>query len=47
MYSQYYKYGLEHFINKNLMGLKKPDAKKRVFYLTILLGVIITSVVVS
>jgi hypothetical protein len=46
MYKNYYKYGFEHFINKNLLGLKKPDTKKRVFYLTILLGVILTGIMI-
>jgi len=46
MYSHYYKYGFEHFINKNLLGLKKPDTKKQVFYLIMIFGVILTGIMI-
>lgn len=41
LYNKYYKLGLEHFINKQLLGLHKPNKFTNMFYFTIILLVIV------
>ena len=40
LYNRYYKLGLEHFINKNILHLHKPNISTNVFYLAVILTVI-------
>ncbi len=41
LYNRYYKLGLEHFINRKLLGLHKTDILTEVFYLSVILLVIV------
>ena len=41
LYNRYYKLGLEHYINKYLLGLKKPDLKTDVFYLSLIVMILV------
>ncbi len=40
LYNNYYKLGLEHFINKRLLGLHKPTLYTNVFYLSLIVIII-------
>ena len=40
LYNQYYKLGLEHFINKKLLGLHKPNVYTNVFYFGLILAIV-------
>ncbi|MBO6522320.1 MAG: hypothetical protein JJ971_00715 [Balneolaceae bacterium] len=40
LYNTYYKFGLEYFINKKLLGLHKPNATTNIFYLGLILVII-------
>ena len=42
MYQKYYKLGLDHFINKKLLGLEKPKGATYTVYLA-LMGLIIAT----
>ncbi len=41
LYNKYYKLGLEHFINKQVLGLHKPSGSTNAVYFTLILMVIV------
>ncbi|MEX0647148.1 MAG: hypothetical protein WD139_05155 [Balneolaceae bacterium] len=42
-YEEFYRLGFDYFINKKIIGLKKPKARQRIFYLTLITGLIFIS----
>lgn len=44
-YEEYYHLGFDYFINKKIIGLKKPEMRQRIFYLTLITGLIMMSVI--
>lgn len=47
IYERYYKLGFDHFIYKQLLGLKKPKKPVRRFYYTLMLLVLVLSTFIS
>lgn len=40
-YEEFYKLGFEYFINKKLIGLRRPKMRQRIFYLSLIAGIIL------
>ena len=47
IYERYYKLGFDHFIYKQLLGLKKPKKPVRRFYYTLMLLILVLSTFIS
>ena len=43
IYNQYYKLGFEHYINKYVLGLSKPDIKTDVFYFGLMAAIVLVA----
>lgn len=43
LYNKYYKLGFDYFINREILGLKKIDAKKEAFYLALITLIIVVA----
>ncbi len=41
LYNSYYKLGLEHIVNRHLLGLEKPTFKMDVLYLVLIMLMIL------
>lgn len=42
-YEEFYKLGFGHLIFKKFIGLKKPQMRQRIFYLSLITGLIFIS----
>lgn len=40
LYNTYYKFGLEYFVNKRLLGLHKPNKYTNIFYFGLIVAII-------
>ncbi len=46
-YNRYYKLGLEHFVNKHLMKLQKPNVTTDMFYISLMTAIIAGALIFS
>lgn len=47
MYEKYYKRGFNHLMFKEVFHLKKPKTETKIMYISILLVIVVTAVLLS
>lgn len=47
LYEKYYRLGFDYYINKNLLGLHKPDKNIKRFYYVVIATALMVGLVIS